>query len=531
MPIAIYSRKSVDTGKGESIENQIALCRDYLSRHAIAFSKEELLLYEDEGFSGKDGNRPQFQRLLRDMRAGKFSCLMCYRLDRISRSVSDFSALIEELNQRGIAFICIREQFDTSTPMGKAMLYMASVFAQLERETIAERVRDNMLLLARNGRWLGGTPPLGFVSRRRESQRGEKRKTFCVLEEQPQELALAAELFEQFRLRKSLYGVHSYFRRQHCYNRAGKPFSLPGLREILSNPVYCRADADAHRYFSLQGAQVCFPAAGAEEYGLLAYNKRSYTKPNSPRQPMDHWIVAAGVHRGLVPGAAWVAVQDALAQTMPPAAPARQINALFSGRITCAHCGKALFAKPRTQQPGRFDYICSTKLREGASRCGCPNLAGRETDRLIVYTLPFPPPSKERLLHALERQKQKGEPVELERAQRLRQKQEEAQRLVEVLTRQSPSALLVAQINQKLEQIEQEIQELHQTSSQPECTVEDAFLAEGMAFLTCSGNFRDFLLRRAAFPLLLRRISHLLWDGKILSISLQSDRKSEIRNK
>ncbi len=90
--------------------------------------------------------------------------LVCYRLDRISRNVSDFSALIEELNDRNISFVCIKEEFDTSKPMGKAMMYIASVFAQLERETIAERVRDNMLMLARTGRWLGGTPPLGYTS-------------------------------------------------------------------------------------------------------------------------------------------------------------------------------------------------------------------------------------------------------------------------------------------------------------------------------------------------------------------------------
>lgn len=85
--------------------------------------------------------------------------IVCYRLDRISRSVSDFSTFIEKLNRLGISFLCIKEEFDTSRPMGKAMMYIASVFSQLERETIAERVRDNMLLLARSGRWLGGTPP------------------------------------------------------------------------------------------------------------------------------------------------------------------------------------------------------------------------------------------------------------------------------------------------------------------------------------------------------------------------------------
>ena len=123
-----------------------------------------MAVYEDEGFSGKNLERPEFRRLMRDLEAGRGACLVCYRLDRVSRNVGDFARLIETLNARGVDFVCIREQFDTATPMGKAMLYIASVFAQLERETIAQRVRDNMLLLARTGRWLGGTPPTGYAA-------------------------------------------------------------------------------------------------------------------------------------------------------------------------------------------------------------------------------------------------------------------------------------------------------------------------------------------------------------------------------
>ena len=89
---------------------------------------------------------------------------MVYRLDRISRNISDFSALIEELGRLEIDFVSIRESFDTSSPMGRAMMYIASVFSQLERETIAERIRDNMHELAKTGRWLGGTTPTGYTS-------------------------------------------------------------------------------------------------------------------------------------------------------------------------------------------------------------------------------------------------------------------------------------------------------------------------------------------------------------------------------
>ena len=85
-------------------------------------------------------------------KARKIRAIVVYRLDRISRSISDFSSLIEELGQLGIDFVSIRESFDTSSPMGRAMMYIASVFSQPERETIAERIRDNMHELAKTGR-------------------------------------------------------------------------------------------------------------------------------------------------------------------------------------------------------------------------------------------------------------------------------------------------------------------------------------------------------------------------------------------
>ena len=135
-PIAIYSRKSKFTGKGESIGNQIDLCREYIRLHSGDAAANAALIFEDEGFSGGNLNRPAFRQMLKAARAHELSAIVVYRLDRISRNISDFSALIEELSRLGVAFISIREQFDTGTPMGRAMMYIASVFSQLERETI-----------------------------------------------------------------------------------------------------------------------------------------------------------------------------------------------------------------------------------------------------------------------------------------------------------------------------------------------------------------------------------------------------------
>lgn len=180
MKIAIYSRKSKFTGKRESIENQITLCREYIERSIPEAKDGEIFVYEDEGFSAKNLERPQFRLMMQSARKEPFDYIVVYRLDRISRNVGDFASLIEELNGMHTAFICIKEQFDTSTPMGRDMMNIAAVFAQLERETIAERVRDNLILLARRGRWLGGVTPLGYTGEKTEiiDNEGKKRSAF-----------------------------------------------------------------------------------------------------------------------------------------------------------------------------------------------------------------------------------------------------------------------------------------------------------------------------------------------------------------
>ena len=122
MPTAIYSRKSKFTGKGESIGNQIDLCREYIRLHSGEEAASAALIFEDEGFSGGNLNRPAFQQMLSAARSHELSSIVVYRLDRISRNISDFSTLIEELSRLGVAFISIREQFDTGTPMGRAMM-------------------------------------------------------------------------------------------------------------------------------------------------------------------------------------------------------------------------------------------------------------------------------------------------------------------------------------------------------------------------------------------------------------------------
>ena len=195
MRIAIYSRKSKFTGKGESIGNQIEMCRDYIDIH-YSNEKHIISVFEDEGFSGKNFDRPQFKAMMDVENIEPFDLIIVYRLDRVSRNVGDFAQLIDKLNKQNTAFVCIKEQFDTHTPMGRAMMNIAAVFAQLERETIAERIKDNMYLLAKDGHWLGGTTPLGYKS----LQVINGNRSYFTLEFDESQIDLVHLIFQKYNL-------------------------------------------------------------------------------------------------------------------------------------------------------------------------------------------------------------------------------------------------------------------------------------------------------------------------------------------
>ena len=314
-PLAIYSRKSRFTGRGESIENQVEMCRRCLASRFGTEAAAAALVYEDEGYSGGNLERPRFKRMMSDAVCLPFRAIAVYRLDRISRNIGDFARLIQELDRLDVAFISVKEQFDTSSPLGRAMMYISSVFSQLERETIAERIRDNMRELAKSGRWLGGVTPTGFASQSFTLETADgKVKRCCRLREVPEEMAVVRLIFSVFLETQSLTQTEACLRRRGCLGKKGRGFSRFTIKAILTNPVYLRADAEAYAYLRA-GETALF--SGPEEFdgvrGVMVYN-RTLQQPGRAHQikPMTEWIVAVGQHPGVIPGRDWVAVQQIL---------------------------------------------------------------------------------------------------------------------------------------------------------------------------------------------------------------------------
>ena len=139
MKIAIYTRKSVAVERSESIQTQIEMCKKYFK------GKNEFEIFEDEGFSGGNTNRPSFKKMMSLVKLGKFDAVAVYKVDRIARNIVDFFKIFDELEKYNVKLISITEGFDPSTPSGKMMMVMLAGFADMERENIRQRVKDNIL--------------------------------------------------------------------------------------------------------------------------------------------------------------------------------------------------------------------------------------------------------------------------------------------------------------------------------------------------------------------------------------------------
>lgn len=477
MKVAIYSRKSKFTGKGESIGNQIQLCREYIAAHFPEVRDNEIFVYEDEGFSAKNLDRPQFRAMMASARKAPFNCIVVYRLDRISRNVGDFASLIEELNGMHTAFICIKEQFDTSTSMGRAMMNIAAVFAQLERETIAERIRDNLILLARTGRWLGGVTPLGYTGEKTEIVDGEgKKRSAYKLKQVPAEVKTVKLIFEKFLEFQSMTKVATWLIQHDIKTREGCEFRLRAVKDILKNPVYCVADKAAVNYFSELGSSVCFELSECDEKrGLMPFRRTAQSGKQQHRTTPDEWIIALGKHTGVIPSDIWLKAQSLIGENAHKTfyRPVRNEVSIFSGLVRCANCGSIM--RPRVNSNKRrnpngsqtFSYMCEFKERSRKSKCDMKNVNGNVLDKLIcdeILKFNQPRSTVGKQLDLLI--KQSGSSIEdssesiAELKNQVAEKQKMISNLMDALAKSKDSSAMLAYTTKEVERLDGEIKAL-----------------------------------------------------------------------
>jgi site-specific DNA recombinase len=162
---AIYTRKSSEEGLEQnfnSLDAQREACEAFIASQKHEGWQVLPELYDDGGFSGATMERPALQRLLLDVTAGKIDVVVVYKVDRLTRSLSDFAKIVETFDQRKASFVSVTQQFNTTSSMGRLTLNILLSFAQFEREVTSERIRDKIAASKRKGMWMGGQPSLGY---------------------------------------------------------------------------------------------------------------------------------------------------------------------------------------------------------------------------------------------------------------------------------------------------------------------------------------------------------------------------------
>ena len=403
---AIYVRKSKMTEKGDSIKTQIDKCKAHIySEFDVQSTDENTDIFTDEGLSGFYADRKEFTRLIRNI--DNYQCLLCYKVDRVCRNTNDMMALIELLEKRGVTFIACSGKITNISAESTLILKLLSVISEFERDIIAERISDNLHELAKEGRWLGGTTPLGFVSKKENITIRGKKRTKNHLESVQSELQIVKNIYRMYLDTKSMNAVRDYLNENGILTRNGKKHTRTSVKTILRNPVYCIADKDALDYFS----EFCETIYAEEsefdgEHGLMVYNKTDQKKEKKddstllePKftqrtdiKPISEWIVAVGEHKGIISGFDWARVQKLLKQNVDKYdRPKQASKSVLSGLIKCPVCGERMNVKTlsnRYTKSGdlRFNYRCRKRMED---RFGCTSkdINGNELDQFIIDTI------------------------------------------------------------------------------------------------------------------------------------------------
>ncbi|WP_066500052.1 recombinase family protein [Abyssisolibacter fermentans] len=346
MNIAIYSRKSIDTGKGESVKNQVKLCKDYFMRQENNCKFE---IFEDEGFTGGNTNRPSFQRMMELVKIKQFDVIAVYKIDRIARNIVDFVNIYDELETMGVQLVSITEGFDPRTAAGKMMMLLLASFAEMERMNIAQRVKDNMKELAKIGRWSGGTPPTGY-STIKVLEMGKKVTYLELIEDKSKDIK---EMFELYSNSYSTYKISKYFKNK------GLNYPIKTIQNILTNPTYLRATKESIKHLESLGYIVYGEPNGC---GFLPYNRRPRIKGKKVTISSEKFV-ATSMHQPIVDLELWLKVHQKLEENCTNPHPRESNYSFLSGLVRCK-CGSNMIIQPghRRKNGTRIFYFrCRTK--------------------------------------------------------------------------------------------------------------------------------------------------------------------------
>lgn len=354
MKIAIYARKSVYRQDSVSIETQIDECKRFIG------SDDSIEIYQDEGFSGKNTERPDFQRMINDVEYGLIKKIVVYKLDRFSRNIMDFHNVYQILENHNCSFESVLEGFKTNSASDRFFMRLLADFAQMERENISQRVKDSYYYRARtDGRWLGGKEPFGFV----------RCKVNNLSSLKPNEnMNLVIEMYSKYSTDTNI-SLHQLVK--YALDNYSVKMSATQVRNILSNSLYVKADKKLYDYYKLQNVQF---VNDREEYNgrhaLQIINKTDQTNKKKLVNDSSEWIAYLTNWQGVIDSRTFIVVQDRLSQNKSYTTSNKPTNKMLelSGLLKCAKCGHTVKMKGKYGSLsciGRSEYkgYCNASFR------------------------------------------------------------------------------------------------------------------------------------------------------------------------
>ncbi|MFR5876367.1 MAG: recombinase family protein [Eubacterium sp.] len=373
--IAVYARQSVEKDDSISIESQIEICT-YEARG------EAFLIYKDKGFSGKNTNRPEFQKMMQDIITGRkgITKVIVYKLDRISRSILDFSNMMDTFGKQGVEFSSATERFDTSTPIGRAMLNICITFAQLERETTQQRVKDNYISRSQKGFYMGGPVPVGF---KKIDITVDGIKT-SMYKQIPKETELIKKIFEMYAdvnfsnedIAKAVRDMPPECRRNRTITRAR-------IQDFIKNPAYVRADINLYKFFKSKGVKIINPP----ENFLGTNGCYLYTGSKETRKQTDlsNAVLVIAPHEGFINSDLWISCRERALEQQQIKRNPKAKNTWLAGLVKCGECGYALVRKNYVKKNISY-FLCSHKMNDNLC-CGCGTIHSDELENLIFQKI------------------------------------------------------------------------------------------------------------------------------------------------
>ena len=302
--------------------------KDLINYCEIILGVKDYEIFEDAGYSAKNTDRPAFQNMMQRLRNKEFSHVVVWKLDRISRNIGDFAKMWDEFENLGIQFVSKTDNFQTDTPMGKAMLNIIMTFAQLEREMTAVRVRATMISRAKEGKWNGTAAPLGY--------KFDPENMYPVVDEN--EKKIVQMIFDEYEKEPSVLRIARLLNERKIPTKRNGNWYAKSITQTLRNPFYI---------------------------GTLRYNYQESGRGKV--RPEEEWVIVPNNHEAIISKEQFDRVNAILEKRSEPSR--RRITGghthSFSGLLKCGSCGGGTSAHKDTKRKNGYhpsSYRCSNRI-------------------------------------------------------------------------------------------------------------------------------------------------------------------------